>query len=172
MSDQRRNIEIKARCYDLLRVERAAVELGAQPKGVLEQVDTYFHVSNGRLKLRETKGCPAELIFYRRIDSDGLLDCAYYVLPIPQPLDTKAALGAAVGIRGEVRKRRTLYLWKNVRIHLDEVDDLGSLIELEAVMGGAENEEVSRMHLGTLVQAMGIRLEDRTSQSNVDLLGF
>ncbi len=45
----------------------------------------------------------------------------------------RAALTAALGARGEVVKRRRLFLWQNVRIHLDEVERLGTFIELEAV---------------------------------------
>jgi adenylate cyclase class IV len=32
-----------------------------------------------------------------------------------------------------VTKRRQLFLWEDVRIHLDDVEQLGSFIELEAV---------------------------------------
>ena len=39
-----------------------------------------------------------------------------------------------------VDKIRTLYLFKNVRIHLDEVKKLGTYIELEAVI--AENDQI------------------------------
>jgi adenylate cyclase class IV len=45
----------------------------------------------------------------------------------------RAALATAIGIRGVVVKRRHLLLWRNVRIHLDEVEQLGRFIELEAV---------------------------------------
>ena len=46
----------------------------------------------------------------------------------------KTALVAALGIRGVVHKRREIYLWHNVRIHLDEVAGLGALVEFEAVL--------------------------------------
>lgn len=45
----------------------------------------------------------------------------------------RAALEAALGSRGTVEKRRHLFLWNGVRIHLDEVIGLGPFIELEAV---------------------------------------
>jgi len=34
-----------------------------------------------------------------------------------------------------VSKRREIYLWHNVRIHLDAVTGLGSFVEFEAVLG-------------------------------------
>lgn len=42
-------------------------------------------------------------------------------------------LAAAIGVRVVVTKRRRLFLWRDVRIHLDDVEQLGRFIELEAV---------------------------------------
>jgi predicted adenylyl cyclase CyaB len=43
------------------------------------------------------------------------------------------ALTRSLGVRGEVRKERRLFLWRHTRIHLDEVEGLGSFLELEGV---------------------------------------
>ena len=40
-------------------------------------------------------------------------------------------LAAACGIRGEVVKKRTLYLVGQTRVHIDEVENLGDFLELE-----------------------------------------
>src|SRR5689334_17484691 len=119
MTGPRRNIELKARCADLARAAQAAEQLGATRQGILDQLDTYFHCRDGRLKLRETAGPPssaaeAQLIWYARPDSTDFRGSNYYVLPIPKPLETRLALTAALGVRGEVRKRRELWLWHNV----------------------------------------------------------
>ena len=45
----------------------------------------------------------------------------------------RAALDDAYGTLVTVTKRRHLLLWEGVRIHLDEVEGLGSYLELEAV---------------------------------------
>lgn len=47
------NVESKTRCADLESVARLAAEVGARYEGRLDQVDTYFRVPRGRLKLRE-----------------------------------------------------------------------------------------------------------------------
>src|SRR5262245_53430773 len=47
------NIELKARVPDLAFARRVAVELATVPARILNQTDTYFHASSGRLKLRE-----------------------------------------------------------------------------------------------------------------------
>ena len=42
------------------------------------------------------------------------------------------ALDAALGTTVVVAKRRRLFIWEDVRIHLDEVEGLGTFVELEA----------------------------------------
>ena len=54
-----------------------------------------------------------------------------------------APLAAALGIRTVVRKQRTVYLHKNVRIHLDAVDGLGTFLEFEAVMPDGAPDQAS-----------------------------
>ena len=170
MRDVSRNLELKARCAGLVRAAAEAAALGARRDGELVQTDTYFRVPNGRLKLRETVGRLGELIWYARQDSVDFRGSDYYVLPIPQPAETKAALSAALGVRGEVRKRRELWLWHNVRIHLDAVENLGSFVEFEAVIKKNEDEAVSHHRLATLAKALRIRDADRIAVSYSDLL--
>ncbi|MGK3856667.1 class IV adenylate cyclase, partial [Enterococcus faecium] len=82
----------------------------------------------GRLKLREIDGQAAVLIWYDRPDHDAARLSKYHLVPVADPAALKAALTDALGVRGEVRKRREIYLWHNVRIHLDEVAGLGSFL--------------------------------------------
>jgi homotetrameric cytidine deaminase len=49
--------------------------------------------------------------------------------------EVRAALDAALGTVVVVVKRRQLFMFENVRIHLDDVDGLGTFIELEGVVG-------------------------------------
>ena len=167
----RRNIELKARCRDLDRAAVAAVSLGASRQGELIQIDTYFRVASGRLKLREIEGSGAELIWYERPDHVAFRASDYFVVPVAHPQQMKAALARALGVRGEVRKRRQLLLWHNVRIHLDQVEELGSFIELEAVITD-EAEATSHERLATLTRALHIEDADRIAGSYSDLLGI
>jgi adenylate cyclase, class 2 len=167
-----RNIELKARCVDLRRAADAATALGATRAGELRQLDTYFRFQPGRLKLREADGRAAELIAYERADDVALRNSDYHVIPISHPADLKAALAKRLGLRGEVRKRRELLLWHNVRIHLDDVAGLGTFLEFEAVISPADDEAVSLERLARLAAALAVRDEDRIAVSYADLAGL
>jgi predicted adenylyl cyclase CyaB len=165
----RRNIELKSRCADLAAARHAALRLGAADAGVLEQTDTYFHCTNGRLKLRETTGRRAELIAYARPDRADARTSDYDLIPIEDPGPLKRGLTMTLGVRVVVIKRRELLLWHNVRIHLDRVERLGTFVEFEAVMSEGEDEAMGYQRVATLAAALQLREEDRiaTSYSNL-----
>src|SRR5262249_19316191 len=134
--------------------------------------DTYFQVPHGRLKLREIEGKRAVLIWYERPDCPGVRTSAYYLVPVTEAALLRAALSGALGLRGQVNKRREIYLWHNVRVHLDEVAGLGTFIEFEAVLSGAEEEAASPARLDQLSAALGIDPAGALAPSYADLLGF
>lgn len=133
MSAPRRNVELKARDRDPAHSLAACAALDAEDRGVLRQRDTYFHASRGRLKLREQNRHKPHLIAYERCDRPGERTSSYRIVEVERADELKRALTAALGVRVVVAKERRLYLWESVRIHLDEVEGLGSFIEFEAV---------------------------------------
>jgi homotetrameric cytidine deaminase len=71
-------------------------------------------------------------------------------VPVGDAGALREALDASLGTLVVVDKRRRLLLWEGVRIHLDEVDGLGSFLELEAVAPegsdlSAEQAKVERL---------------------------
>jgi homotetrameric cytidine deaminase len=129
------NVEIKARDPDPDATAARCLALGASDEGLLEQRDTYFAGRHGRLKLREQDGETAELIAYRRPDAAEPEESAYVRAAAGDGELVREALDAALGTTVVVAKRRRLFLWDNVRIHLDDVEGLGTFIELEALVG-------------------------------------
>jgi adenylate cyclase class 2 len=150
-----RNIELKARDPDPARSLQVSLHLGAEDHGWLQQLDTYFKVPQGRLKLREQDGV-AELIYYERSDEAVERVSNYRIVPITDSDALKDALAAALGILVSVEKSRRLLLWRNVRIHLDEVPGLGSFIELEAVAEADSDLSVEYRNIADLREALGI----------------
>jgi len=170
--DAMRNIELKARMKDKARALLACTQLQAVAHGMIHQTDTYFRVPEGRLKLREAHPGPSELIFYRRADIAGPKGCDYTRYPV-EP-DMKAFLAEVLGQLAVVAKHRTLYLWENVRIHLDDVTDLGGFIEFEAVLppgtGNEAEDAEGYRQLELLMEAFGITEEDCETGSYLDLV--
>lgn len=166
-----RNVEIKARVSDLAAVRRRAEELADEGPTVLEQEDTFFACAHGRLKLRRFAGSrQAELIYYERSSVSGPKESRYIVQPTSDAEGLCGVLSAALGVRGVVRKRRTLYLIGRTRVHLDEVEGLGQFVELEVVLhpqqGVGEGRAIARQFMAEL----GIPPDQVIEKSYVDLL--
>lgn len=165
-----RNLELKARYPDLERAHRLAHQLGAEPRGTLHQRDTYFHTPKGRLKLRETARETAQLIAYLRPDHLRARTSRYHLVPVPEPEQLAAALEATLGIRAVVEKRRDLFLYRNVRIHLDDVSALGTFLEFEAVLAPDDSEADAIDLLADLRRTFGISDDLLLAGSYADLL--
>ena len=106
--------------------------MGAESRGALSQRDTYFNALNGRLKLREMEG-KAQLIAYERPDEVGHRTSSYRIVEIEDAGGLRNALADTLGIQAVVAKKRLIFIWEDVRIHLDDVEGLGNFIEFEAV---------------------------------------
>ncbi|MGD9891902.1 MAG: class IV adenylate cyclase [Dehalococcoidia bacterium] len=163
----RSNLERKTPLNDVRRAEAALRALGATDAGILVQRDTYFRVATGRLKLREMPE-RAELIAYDRDESSTEMLSRYTVTPVDQPSATREALAAHYGIRGVVEKSRSLWLYKNGRIHLDHVGGLGAFLEIEVVDPRTPAE--GRALMNELVVALSLDLGSAVQASYIDLL--
>ena len=137
----RSNIEIKARCREPDRARALADTV----VGVDRQTDTYFVTRTGRLKLRESSLSGGQLVPYFRPDDDGPRRSDFQVIEVEDPEGLKRMLTTMLGVHRVVVKTREILLRENVRIHLDEVDGLGSFVELEAVFDGTPEAEAREM---------------------------
>lgn len=166
------NLEIKARCADLVAVRARAERLATSHLGVDAQVDTYFQVPRGRLKLRESSLSGGQLIPYLRRDERGPKRSDYQVIPVSDPSAVRGLLEAILGRHRVVRKRREIFLYENVRIHLDEVEGLGTFVELEAVFDGSAAElAVQQRKVDFLMRELAVAPDDLLDVSYEGLLG-
>lgn len=163
-----RNIELKARLADRDHAEACCENLGAAFQGNIHQVDTYFRVHEGRLKLREKDPGGSELIFYRREDVAEAQASDYYLAPASPEL--KALLTNAFGVIAVVDKVRSLWFWENVRIHLDRVQGLGDFIEFEAVLSNEADDQVGFSKVQMLNESFQISEEMLQHGSYLDLV--
>lgn len=165
-----RNVEIKARLTDPLVALQRARDLADEGPWEIAQHDTFFRCETGRLKLRRFADGTGELIAYDRAVDRGPKTSHYRIVPAPRPAELAAALGDALGILGEVRKRRTLWLAGRTRIHLDEVDHLGSFLELEVVLERGDSAAAGEREAARLMAALGVGAEELVAGAYIDLL--
>jgi predicted adenylyl cyclase CyaB len=165
-----RNVEIKARVRDSDDLRQRAELLSDGPAEVLPQIDTFFAVASGRLKLREPASGASQLIYYERPDSTVPRVSEYRIFETQDPERLKSVLGLALGIRGTVEKERHLYTIGQTRLHLDEVKGLGAYMELEVVLHAGQAEQEGRAIAEDLIAKLGIDGGDRVQGAYIDLL--
>ncbi len=165
------NIEIKARCADASFIRNYLQQSNARFVGVDEQTDTYFNTSNGRLKMRQG---PIEnaLIYYYRENKAGPKLSEVKLLPLGDDAGTlKELLTKAHGIKVIVKKKREIWFIDNVKFHIDEVEKLGSFVEIEAIdIDGSIGLEKIKEQCYFYLQQFNIGEDDLLTHSYSDLL--
>lgn len=106
---------------------KLATTLARCPVPGTSQCDTFFSSDKGRLKLRVVNA-DAQLIYYSRSDQAGPKTSEFIVAPVVEVATMKAALSAALTVRGEVEKERYLFMAGRTRIHCDRVKVIYILI--------------------------------------------
>ncbi len=164
------NYEFKARCKNLFELVKIIQSKNCIYLGEDDQIDTYFFVTHGRLKLREGK-IENALIYYQRMDiteakfSEVLL---YQHQPDPS---LKKILTAVLGVKVIIEKCRQIYFIGNVKFHFDNVKGLGTFIEVEAIdnEGNIPKEKLQEQCLHYM-KLFNITSEQLVAESYSDLL--
>jgi predicted adenylyl cyclase CyaB len=130
-----KNYEFKAAVNNIDALEQKLLKLNPVFKGEDHQIDTYFNVKSGRLKLREGI-IENALIYYERPDISGAKQSDIILYRHNPEKGLKELMIRVHGIKAVVDKRRRIYFIDNVKFHFDRVESLGTFIEVEAI---AEN---------------------------------
>ena len=108
---------------------------------------------------------------YLRPDRNGPKRSDYRVIPVDDPPSLKALLSEILGVHRVVSKQREIFLYENVRIHLDRVDGLGTFLELEAVIDGSPKAEAEQQQkVAWLMKELGVAEQDLLAGSYEGLL--
>ncbi len=141
-----KNLELKSNCSDADKIRRLVHKLGAEYHKTMHQLDTYFTVPRGRLKLREIDGEVAQLIHYERENQHNSRYSDYEIVDIADSAEFKNIMAVALGVRAIVDKVRELWMYGNTRIHIDNVTELGHFVELETVITNQTDTEARAEH--------------------------
>lgn len=165
-----KNVEIKAHCSNPKKIRAVLKEQQADFKGTDYQIDTYFRVDEGRLKLREGT-IENNLIYYRRPDTASPRLSDIHLVPMEHPQKMKGLLTASFGVQIVVDKEREIYFINNVKFHIDEVKQLGSFVEIEAIdEDGSIGEATLREQCAYYINLFDISDEDLVAESYADLI--
>jgi len=162
-----RNLELKVACGSDALADMRSRLLAANPAMSeperLRQVDTYYRVPQGRLKLRlidrvlpdesaDPVGRSAELIGYDRPQVSGSRWSTYRVATVDPRVaqDLHDALGLTHEVLVRVVKRRDVVHVGATRVHLDQVEDLGGFVELETVIQAQDESDAVREHAAVI----------------------
>jgi predicted adenylyl cyclase CyaB len=164
------NVEIKAVLRDPAGAERIAASLSGGNGEVIRQADVFFPSERARLKLRILGPDSGELILYKRPDLATARTSSYVIARTPDPQNLLDILTATLGTAGTVTKTRRLFLVGQTRVHIDEVEGLGSFLELEVVLIPGQSESEGRQIAEQLVGEFGIGPEQLVAEAYIDLL--
>lgn len=162
--------EFKARIDNWLLLEKKLLTLNPVFKGIDVQVDTYFNIPGGKLKLREG-AIENALIFYQRSNVAKAKPSDVLLYPHKQETALKEILSKALGIKIVIKKTRKIYFLDNVKFHFDVVESLGNFIEVEAIDDdGSIGTEKLENQCNYFIAFLKIKKEDFIAESYSDLL--
>ena len=164
-----RSVEIKAHCPNRDAVMTYLNQHGTY-RGHDHQVDTYFQVPNGRLKLRNGT-IEKSLIAYLRpnVANQKLSEVSLYRPEDPEQL--AKVLKQALPVKVVVDKWRHIFFIDNVKFHVDEVKDLGAFVEIEATDDqGLKSDEDLGIQCTYFQKQLGIIPDQLCRDSYSDML--
>ena len=163
-------VEIKARVKNPNFLRAGSIALADKPLEIIIQIDTFFKIPEGRLKLRDFGDGTGQLIWYHRPDQMGPKISDYAISATEDPVGLVEVLGKSLPVLGVVSKKRNLFMCGRTRIHLDEVENLGWFMELEVVLTQGEDAAVGEAEAEHLMQKLNIQKDDLVEGAYFDLL--
>lgn len=165
-----KNFEFKAKVDNLEMVENKLLTLNPVFQGLDHQIDTYFNAMTGRLKLREGT-IENALINYDRENVNGSKESQIILYQHSPNAALKNILIKQLGVKVIVDKKRKIYFIGNVKFHFDEVEHLGTFMEVEAIdTDDAHTLEELKAQCDTYFDFFELSSENIIDKSYSDLL--
>ncbi len=161
------NYEIKYPIRDYRKVKNVLNTLTHFSRHTEEQSDIYFKVKKGRLKLRIINNDSGHLIYYERGESSGKRISKYIISKTADFTELIDILKRQFEILISVHKIREIFIFENVRIHLDNVRLLGKFLEIEIIY---ESILQAKKQMKELISLLDIKENKLIKGSYSDLL--
>lgn len=162
------NVEYKAELRDIALARAIAGRVGCRFVEQLWQTDTYYKLTDGRLKKRQCDGRPDEYIFYARDNASKPRLSRFKIYSPAEAAERFGSIDLPVWV--VVKKSRDVWLFESVRVHLDLVERLGVFFELEAMVSPRQNLARCYELVNTLKGHFAPALGEPLSMSYSDLM--
>lgn len=110
------------------------------------------------------------LVQYARPDVSGPKLSEFDVLDVAEPEKLDRMLTNGLGVLGEVKKTRYLFLHEQTRIHLDKVESLGTFLEFEVCLRPEQTIEDGTKIANDLMKKFEIKDSDLLTGAYMDEL--
>ena len=131
------------------------------------QKDIYYKVPKGRLKLRVINNTSGSLIRYERKEAKSKRVSNYIISKTKDFKELDAILKKLHGEKVTVDKEREIFIYDNVRVHLDSVKKLGSFLELEVIF---DDFSKAKKQLDIFMKYFGLNEKEFIKGSYSDML--
>ena len=156
-------VEFKAIVPNLKTIETKARGFEAEFLHERREQDTHFKYPDGLLLLRKFDHQPAELITLQRGVHESFRISEVEIAEVQDAREVSAMLRGRFGVSVEIEKTRKVFIWRETRIHLDQVDRLGMFVELVTEVDSGD-EARAAIELREALVRLGMEhmpLEDR-----------
>lgn len=161
------NLEIKVPIKNVKKLIKIVEENGGKLIYSSRQIDVYYKINNGRLKIRDSSG-EKSIIFYDRKEDGSERWSNFQVMKVANPKLWINFFDNFLERFIVVDKYRTLYHLKNTRIHFDKVKNLGNFIELETKV--VSNKRNARLEFEEICKLLNLDKNNQVLKSYSDLL--
>lgn len=129
----KKNLEIKYKFGNLREISYVTGLLKNYSRTIEIQTDIYYKTGKGRLKLRIINDTEGSLILYNRAEKKNKRISKYTISKTKDYRELDFILRKQFGVLVTVSKKREVYVYNNVRVHIDTVKGLGKFLEIEII---------------------------------------
>ena len=131
------------------------------------QKDIYYKIDKDRLKLRIINNETGNLIFYDRKEHNKKRVSNYIISETKNFKELDEILKKLFDIFVVVDKEREIFIYDNIRIHLDKVKKLGSFLEIEIIY---DSFKEAKKTMNELIKYFNLEEKDFIKESYSDML--
>lgn len=167
----RTNLEVKTPIENYAGLKKKTKQLGEKFKRISyhreKQKDIYYDIKNGRLKLRIINEKSGSLIYYNR-SSRTRKRVSNYIISVTKDFnELHDIMKRFHGVKITVEKTREIFVYDNIRIHLDKVKNLGNFLEFEVIF---DNLNKAKQQLKYLIEYYKLNENNFIKESYSDML--